>query len=55
MNPTATIESVLADVASVLTEVIGVDEMLMVDEVTMETTFQDDLELESIEFVALAL
>jgi acyl carrier protein len=37
-----------------LTVVIGEDELLMVDEVTMDTSFNDDLELESIEFVALA-
>jgi acyl carrier protein len=37
-----------------LGEVIGEDELLMVDEITMDTSFNDDLELESIEFVALA-
>ena len=45
---------VLAAVTEMLTTVIGEDELLMVDEVTMDTSFNDDLELESIEFVALA-
>lgn len=47
-------EQVLAAVTEMLTTVIGEDELLMVDEVTMDTSFNDDLELESIEFVALA-
>ncbi|RME24000.1 MAG: acyl carrier protein [Deltaproteobacteria bacterium] len=48
-DPTA----VLDTVARLLREVIGED---WVDEVeiTMDTSFSDDLELESIEFVALA-
>ena len=50
----ATQQAVLAAVTEMLTEVIGEDELLMVDEVTMDTSFNDDLELESIEFVALA-
>ena len=47
-------DDVLAAITEMLTVVIGEDELLMVDEVTMETSFNDDLELESIEFVALA-
>ncbi len=47
-------QQVLGAVTEMLTEVIGEDELLMVDEVTMDTSFNDDLELESIEFVALA-
>ena len=47
-------QQVLAAVTEMLTEVIGEDELLIVDEVTMDTSFNDDLELESIEFVALA-
>lgn len=47
-------QHVLVAVTEMLTEVIGEDELLMVDEVTMDTSFNDDLELESIEFVALA-
>ena len=47
-------QQVLEAVTEMLTEVIGEDELLMVDEVTMDTSFNDDLELESIEFVALA-
>lgn len=50
----ATQQAVLVAVTEMLTEVIGEDELLMVDEVTMGTSFNDDLELESIEFVALA-
>ncbi len=50
----ATRQAVLGAVTEMLTEVIGEDELLMVDEVTMDTSFSDDLELESIEFVALA-
>jgi len=46
--------SVLADLSDMIGEVIGEDELLMVDEITMATSFNDDLELESIEFVALA-
>jgi acyl carrier protein len=46
--------AVLADLTDMLGEVIGEDELLMVDEITMDTSFNDDLELESIEFVALA-
>ena len=45
---------VLASITEMLKSVIGEDELLMVDEVTMDTSFSDDLELESIEFVALA-
>ena len=45
-------ESVLATVASVIEEVLGED--LILDEITMETSFSEDLELESIEFVALS-
>ena len=50
----ATQQAVLAAVTEMLTEVVGEDELLMVDEVTMDTSFNDDLEMESIEFVALA-
>ena len=45
-------ESVLATVAGLVEEVLG-DELFL-DEITMETSFSDDLELESIEFVALS-
>jgi acyl carrier protein len=50
----ATQDDVLAAITEMLSVVIGEDELLMVDEVTMATSFNDDLELESIEFVALA-
>ena len=46
-------DEVLADVVTLLTEVVGADFLLDV-EVTRDTTFNGDLALESIEFVALA-
>ncbi len=46
-------EAILADVTAMLAEVIGADYLADV-EVTMDTAFSGDLELESIEFVALA-
>ena len=46
-------ESVLTDLQEMLGEIIGED-FLLEDEVTMETSFDEDLQLESIEFVALA-
>ncbi|MFD5145547.1 acyl carrier protein [Streptomyces sp. NPDC058401] len=44
---------ILAEITSMLVEIVG-DEHLLADEVTMKTTFNEDLALESIEFVALA-
>ena len=49
--PTAT--EVLADLQGILADIIGED-FLLEDEVTMETSFDQDLQLESIEFVTLA-
>ena len=46
-------EVVLADLQVMLGDIIGED-FLLEDEVTMETSFDEDLQLESIEFVALA-
>jgi acyl carrier protein len=46
-------DSILADITQMLGQVIGEDYLLEVD-VTMDTAFSGDLELESIEFVALA-
>lgn len=46
-------EQVLADLGRILDEVVGED-LLMGEPLTMETSFNDDLQLESIEFVALA-
>ena len=43
----------LTTIADLIQEVIGEDWDLE-EEITLETTFSDDLELESIEFVALA-
>jgi acyl carrier protein len=44
---------VLAEVTEMITEVIGVDELVGL-EIGLETSFQEDLEVESIEFVALS-
>lgn len=44
---------VLDEVVRILTEVVGEDFLLDI-EITPDTTFSDDLALESIEFVALA-
>jgi acyl carrier protein len=46
-------ESVLEEVRAVMIEVIGEDYLVDVP-ITMDTTFEADLELESVEFVALA-
>jgi acyl carrier protein len=46
-------ETVLATVAKLIEEVLGED-YLLDQEITMETLFSEDLELESIEFVALS-
>ena len=46
-------DTILADVVGMLVEVIG-DDFLLEGEVAAETTFSDDLAVESIEFVALA-
>ncbi len=49
----ATQEAVLATVARILVEVIG-EEWADETPIELDTSFADDLELESIEFVALA-
>ena len=53
MPETVTPESVLADLERILVEVIGED-LLLDGPLTMETSFDQDLQLESIEFVALS-
>jgi acyl carrier protein len=53
MSP-PTDQEVLADLTRMLGEVIGEDELEVMDEITLDTSFNEDLELESIEFVALA-
>jgi acyl carrier protein len=53
MPETVTPESVLADLEQILIEVIG-DDLLLDGPLTMETSFDQDLQLESIEFVALS-
>ena len=45
--------SVFDEVVAILTEVVG-DDFLLDTEITPETSFSDDLALESIEFVALS-
>jgi len=50
---TVTDEEVLATVARLIEAVIG-DEFLVETPITRDTSFTDDLELESIEFVALS-
>ncbi|MCF3145585.1 phosphopantetheine-binding protein [Streptomyces platensis] len=45
--------TILAEITDMLVSVVG-DELLVVGEITRTTTFNDDLALESIEFVALA-
>ncbi|HYR61160.1 MAG TPA: acyl carrier protein [Actinomycetota bacterium] len=47
------LDSIVATITEILVEVIG-DEFLLDVEVTRATTFSHDLELESIEFVAMA-
>ena len=46
-------DRILDEVVGILVEVIG-DDFLLDTEVTSETSFNDDLAVESIEFVALA-
>jgi acyl carrier protein len=50
MRTTHTAETVLADISGMLREVLDGYE---VDDITMDTTFHDDLEMESIDLVAL--
>lgn len=45
--------TILAEITEMLVSVVG-DELLVVGEITCATTFNDDLALESIEFVAFA-
>lgn len=53
MAETVTEASVLADLERILVEVIGED-LLLDGPLTMDTSFDADLQLESIEFVALS-
>ena len=48
-----TVDQVLAEVRGMLTEVIGAEYALSFD-IDMDTSFEADLELESIEFVKLS-
>ncbi|MGP8297439.1 phosphopantetheine-binding protein [Streptomyces inhibens] len=49
----ARIRPILEEITNMLVSVVG-DELLVIGEITDTTTFNDDLALESIEFVALA-
>lgn len=49
-----TTDEVLAQVTTMIGRVIDDEALMAVAEVTMETSFEHDLELESIEFVALS-
>ena len=53
MPETVTEPDVLAEIERILLEVIG-DDLLLDGPLTMETSFDEDLQLESIEFVALS-
>jgi acyl carrier protein len=53
MTETVTPEQVLADLERILVEVIG-DDLLLDGPLAMDTSFDEDLQLESIEFVALS-
>lgn len=53
MSETVTTQSVLEELERILVEVIG-DDLLLDGPLTMETSFDQDLQLESIEFVALS-
>ena len=53
MPETVTRADVLADLERMLVEVIG-DDLLLDGPLTMDTSFDQDLQLESIEFVALS-
>jgi acyl carrier protein len=50
---TVTTQSVLAELERILTAVVG-DELLLDGPITLDTSFDADLQLESIEFVALS-
>lgn len=53
MADVVTQEAVLAELEAILLDVIG-DDLLLDGPLTMETSFDQDLQLESIEFVALS-
>lgn len=53
MGDAVTEAQVLAELEVMLVEVIG-DDLLLDGPLTMETSFDEDLQLESIEFVALS-
>lgn len=52
-RPVVTEAEVLAELERILLEVIG-DDLLLDGPLTMDTSFDQDLQLESIEFVALS-
>ena len=53
MPEPVTAQAVLAELERILTDVIG-DDLLLDEPLGMDTSFDADLQLESIEFVALA-
>ena len=53
MAEAVTPEAVLAELDRILIEVVG-DDLFLDEPLGMETSFDQDLELESLEFVALA-
>ncbi|WP_328862670.1 acyl carrier protein [Streptomyces sp. NBC_00306] len=53
MASDTTAERILAEITAMLVETVG-DDFLLEEEVTADTTFNEDLALESIEFVAFA-
>jgi acyl carrier protein len=53
MSADAHADRILAEVAAMLADIVG-DEILLAVEITHDSGFDDDLALESIEFVALA-
>jgi acyl carrier protein len=51
--PTNTVEAVLPEVAQILIDVVGAD-LTLIGPIGMDTSFNDDLCLESIQFVVLS-
>ena len=51
--PAAELEAIKDEVARLITEVVGEESLLDID-IEMDTSFNEDLEVESLEFVGLA-
>lgn len=54
VNREISAEQALVDVTTMIRRVIDDDELMAIEEVTLDTSFEHDLEMESIEFVALS-